>query len=234
MLLLVSVRDPWEASAAAVGGADIVDAKDPAAGALGAVGLDMLHRISAAASHLRPVSAALGDADDEERVEHEARASAAAGATFVKIGFSGVSNLARARSLATAAVRGARHVILAGYADAPGSLSAGALLDIAVRTGARGVLLDTLDKHGPGLRALVDGPMLADWTRRAQAAGLLVALAGRLTEDDLPFVRDLGADIAGVRGAACDGGRTGRINPARVRELHHIIRAERQDTCDVH
>lgn len=232
MRLLVSVRDPWEASAAATGGADIIDAKDPAAGALGAVGVEMLGRISAAAG-LLPVSAALGEAGDEERVEREARASADAGATFVKIGFDGVSTLARARSLAAAAVRGAPQVILAGYVDAPGHLSAGALLDTAVRTGARGVLLDTLDKAGPGLRALVEAPTLAAWTVRARAAGLLVALAGRLTEDDLPFVRDMGADIAGVRGAACDGGRTGRVSAARVRRLRVLTDDRRPATADL-
>ena len=41
-------------------------------------------------------------------------------------------------------------------------------------------------------------------------------LAGKLAADDLPFVRDTGADVAGVRGAACEGGRTGRVSADKV------------------
>jgi uncharacterized protein (UPF0264 family) len=32
-------------------------------------------------------------------------------------------------------------------------------------------------------------------------------------------VRDTGADIAGVRGAACEGGRNGCVTAQKVREL---------------
>ena len=44
---------------------------------------------------------------------------------------------------------------------------------------------------------------------------LLVSV--RLQPDDLEFARDAGADIAGVRGAACEGGRTGRVTAELVR-----------------
>jgi len=89
----------------------------------------------------------------------------------------------------------------------------------AVDAGAVGILVDTADKRGPGLRALVDRKTLAAWVARAHDAGLFVTLAGRLTADDLPFVRAAGADIAGVRGAACDGGRLGRLSPEKVWKL---------------
>jgi uncharacterized protein (UPF0264 family) len=56
----------------------------------------------------------------------------------------------------------------------------------------------------------------------AREAGLMVALAGQLTADDLPFARDAGADIAGVRGAACDGGRSGRVSADKVRALRAV------------
>jgi hypothetical protein len=52
-----------------------------------------------------------------------------------------------------------------------------------------------------------------------------VVLAGKLTADDLPFARDAGADIAGVRGAACDGGRTGRVAARKVRLLQSLCAA---------
>jgi uncharacterized protein (UPF0264 family) len=86
------------------------------------------------------------------------------------------------------------------------------------------VLIDTADKEGPGLRALIAPSVLAAWVAEAHDARLIVALAGRLTADDLPFVRDAGGDIAGVRGAACEHGRTGRVTADRVRLLRARLR----------
>jgi len=37
-------------------------------------------------------------------------------------------------------------------------------------------------------------------------------------------VRDAGADIAGVRGAACVGGRSGTVAADRVRLLRRVVR----------
>ena len=85
--------------------------------------------------------------------------------------------------------------------------------------GAEGMLLDTADKAGPGLRDLVAFDALAILVGRLHGRGLFVALAGRLTAGDLPFIRATGADVAGVRGAACDTGRTGRVSADRVRLL---------------
>ena len=72
------------------------------------------------------------------------------------------------------------------------------------------------------MRALVTRRVLDAWVSEARDAGLIVALAGQLTADDLPFARDAGAEIAGVRGAACDGGRTGRVSADKVRMLRAV------------
>ena len=88
-----------------------------------------------------------------------------------------------------------------------------------------GSLLDTVDKDGPGLRTLISPQALARWVERAHDAGLLVALAGKLAAEDLAYVRDAGADIAGVRGAACEGGRTGRVSAEKVRRLRTLCGA---------
>ena len=80
MRLLVSVANAEEASAALEGGADVIDAKDARAGALGAVARDVLQEIYAVVNRARPVTAALGDAADEAAIERDARLYAAAGA----------------------------------------------------------------------------------------------------------------------------------------------------------
>jgi uncharacterized protein (UPF0264 family) len=225
--LLVSVANAAEASAALAGGADLIDAKDPAAGALGAVSPQVFLDIHARVSGERPVTAALGDAVDEQDIERTARAFAAGGARLVKVGFAGIASAERAGALTAAAVRGASSgrngcgVVAVAYADADraGSIAPDALVEVAAREGAEGVLLDTAYKDGPGLRDLVAPEALAMLVIRIHERGLFVALAGRLTAGDLPFIRDTGADVAGVRGAACDTGRTGHVSADRVRLL---------------
>lgn len=234
MRLLVSVASAAEASAALAGGADFIDAKNPLMGALGAVSEEVLRDIHTAVGGARPVTAALGDAADEAEIENAACVFAAAGAALVKVGFAGITSVPRAVALTMAAVRGATAggrgrsgyvaftgVVAVAYADADrvASLAAGRLVEVAARAGATGVLLDTADKAGPGLRGLIAPAALARWVAEAHEGGLLVALAGKLMTDDLAFARDAGADIAGVRGAACEGGRIGRVATEKVRLL---------------
>src|SRR5438874_2672167 len=108
MRLLVSVANAAEASAALLGGADIIDAKDPHNGALGAVSGAVLREIRVACAGARPLTAALGDATTEAEVEQAARDFCTAGAALVKVGFAGIACARRVESLIAAAVRGAR------------------------------------------------------------------------------------------------------------------------------
>src|SRR6188768_3009094 len=98
MRLLISVANAAEASDALAGGADIIDAKDSLAGALGAVSVKVLREIHAAVAGARPVTAALGDASDETAVERAAAAFTAAGAMVVKLGFGGIGSGERTAS----------------------------------------------------------------------------------------------------------------------------------------
>jgi len=234
VLLLISVANAAEASTALVGGADIIDAKDSLAGALGAVSVEVLREIHAAVAGARPVTAALGDASDAAAVERAAAAFTAAGATVVKLGFGGISSAERAASLIAAAVRGAKTggaeragVVAVAYADADrvASLAPTALTKVAARAGANGLLIDTADKRGPGLRRLVAPGALETLVAEAHETGLFVVLAGKLTADDLLFAHDAGADIVGVRGAACDGGRNGRVTAWKVCLLRSLCAA---------
>ncbi|MGH7673192.1 MAG: (5-formylfuran-3-yl)methyl phosphate synthase, partial [Gemmatimonadales bacterium] len=163
MQLLVSVASAADAHAALAGGADVIDAKDPRRGALGAVTPRALRSICAAVRSRRPVSAALGDALDERAIARAVAAAAAAGVAFVKVGFRGVTSPDRALALTTAATRAARatggatRLVIVAYADATraGSMPPTALVEIAARAGAGGVLLDTAFKGAGGLFELL-------------------------------------------------------------------------------
>jgi uncharacterized protein (UPF0264 family) len=63
---------------------------------------------------------------------------------------------------------------------------------------------------------------LSPLSAAARAAGLLFAVAGSLDRETVPLVVGI-ADVIGVRGAACRGGRTGRVDAGRVRQLRALI-----------
>jgi uncharacterized protein (UPF0264 family) len=127
-----------------------------------------------------------------------------------------------------AAAAGQAALILVAYADheradAP---SPEELIALAGLTNAAGVLIDTYDKLGASLTALMTASALRTFVTRVHATGALVAMAGKLTTEDIEIVHMAGADIAGVRGAACEGGRCGTVTAGRVGALRtHIDQA---------
>jgi (5-formylfuran-3-yl)methyl phosphate synthase len=228
MQLLVSVANSTEARHALDGGADLIDAKDPLAGALGAVSLGALREIHDAVRGRRVVSAALGDATEEDRIERLAFDYSGIGVGFVKVGFAGITDISRVERLLASAVRGVRAtglqhcgVVGVAYADtgSTSSVNATTLVDIAARAGANGILLDTAHKNGPGLLRLVSPTALEGWVALAHRVGLIVALAGKLTAEDVPAICETGADIVGVRSAACKSDRSSSVDVERVRAL---------------
>ena len=235
MRLLVSVRSAAEVDAAVAGGAEIVDAKEPSLGSLGAVSPAVLRAIAGALPPGTPLSVALGDPADARAV---AQAVAAldglvpgAGETFVKLGLTSVDGNDRTEELVTAAVAAASRspilpaVIVVAYADhaMAGGPSADRVIELAARAGAWGVLLDTGIKDGRDLFDHIDPSALRRWIQAAHRSGLLAAVAGSLTEEGVRRLADQPADVVGVRGAACSGGREGVVVEERVRRLRLAI-----------
>lgn len=229
MRLLVSVRSAKEVRPALLGGADVIDAKEPARGALGAVSLATLREIARAVPRQVPLSVALGDLADPAQVAHAVAAvSRVVGpreASYLKLGLGGTPHPGSAIRLASAAVEagrvGGHQLIVVAYADHAfaGSPSPLAVLAVAREAGASGVLLDTYGKDGRDLFQHVVEDDLRAWASEAKTANLLVALAGSLDRAGVRRAAGVAADVVGVRGAACEGGRTGTVAEARVGAL---------------
>ncbi len=235
MRLLVSVRSAAEVRPALAGGAEIIDAKEPSRGSLASVSPDDLRAIAAALPRRTPLSVALGDPADAEAV------ACAIGAldglvpperaVYVKLGLASAAAVAEAEAVIVAAVRSAVRspvrpvVIVVAYADvAAGSVSSRErVLELAARAGAGGILLDTCLKDGGDLLQYVKLPELERWAAGAERRGLLVGFAGSLSADGIRAVAELPADVVGVRGAACVGGRDGRLSEAKVRQLRAAL-----------
>jgi (5-formylfuran-3-yl)methyl phosphate synthase len=237
MRLLVSVRSAAEVGPAVSGGAQIVDAKEPSAGSLGAVTPAVLAAIAFALPRHIPLSVALGDpADDRAAAVSVSAAFEAleavgprAGAIYLKLGLASASGVSAARRLvdgAMGAVSDSRaSVVVVAYADheAAETPAPGVVSRVAADAGAHGVLLDTWRKDGRDLFQHMTPEGLREWIDALKEAGLLVALGGSLDADGIRAVARLPADVVGVRGAACEGGREGVLLEERVRALRRAL-----------
>lgn len=236
MRLLVSVTGPEEVAAAIAGGAAIVDLKDPRAGALGAPSTPAVLAVGRAVRGRRPFSVALGEGLPPRAGSDAlalARVAAAAGASFVKIALSGAGEGSRdLLGRLVRVVRGsgtATRVVAVAYADARPE-AAGWPLELpalAEDAGAAAAMLDTASKDGTSLLDHLQETELARFVAACRASGLLAGLAGSLDGAAIRRLAPLGPDVVGVRGAACRGGREGRVDAGRVRRLAHLVLSQR-------
>ena len=235
MRLLVSVRNAAEAGAAVIGGAEIIDAKEPAsASSIGPVSAGMLQEIRDEVPSTIKLSAALGDVG---RIDDVAAAFAriTVPLAFVKLGFRGVADAGQVGLLLADAVRRARQmpsrpaVIAVGYADAGrvGAISPLDLPSLITATDADGLLLDTACKDMGSTFQLVTTPFLEVLSDRCEAEELTLAVGGGLGMGDVERASAMGATIFGVRGTVCDGGRNGTVREHLVSDVAQAIRNER-------
>lgn len=233
MRLLVSVRDASEAERAVGGGAEIVDAKEPARGSIGQVSPETLVAIRRVVPDDTGMSAALGDATSEADVAH-AFLGVRVPLMYVKLGFRDLSDRARVTRLLACAVAqadqlpGQPAVIAVAYADfhRAASLAPEVLAGLLREAGAGGLLIDTCFKDEGDLFRHMTPAELSDIAARLAADDLTLALGGSLDASHVKLARQAGAQILGVRGAVCRGERTGAVSEALVRQLASAIERE--------
>jgi uncharacterized protein (UPF0264 family) len=237
--LLVSVRNPLEARAAVAGGCDLLDIKEPLRGPLGKADTVVMAAIAQYAAGCRgtatplPCSAALGELADCKSWLTEF--SLPPGIDYVKLGSARFDSPARwleawqdaQRRLKMAPTRELRWVAVA-YADwrTANSLEPSRLLEAARTTPCEALLIDTFDKCAGNLLRLMDLAELRRLSAAAHQAGLKIALAGSLRRAQFSELFEVGADILGVRGSACAGGRrTSPVSATAVRALKRELLA---------
>lgn len=214
MKLLISPVNEVEAVEALAGGADIVDVKNPKEGALGANFPWVIKTIKAQTPKPIEVSCTIGDVPNlPGTVSLAALGAASLGVDYIKVGLHGIKTAQDAVYLLQQVCRSAKDcnphikVAAAGYADAEkiGSINPALIPQIASKAQADVAMLDTALKGGSGLFNHQTSQQLQTFIESTHALGLQAALAGSLQKQDLPIVYRLGADIVGLRGAACTG-----------------------------
>ena len=229
-LLLVSVVNKLEAEAAVQGGADVIDVKNPAEGALGAPAPAVLSEICSSLNGRKPISVALGEFPGKTG----AAALAALGAAtfrpdFLKIAFLQdaapeeiVATLKEIRYGLTYIQSSPLSIVAVAYADT--LLSAAWTLEEFItfsrEGGAAGCLVDTRQKNGKSLTHFLSQTEITKFINDCHSRELFCGLAGSLKPEDLVSLSKLGPDILGVRSAACGGDRLrGEVTSQRVSSL---------------
>ena len=220
--LLASVASEEEARIAAACRVDIIDLKNPRAGALGALPLATVRAIVAGRTADIPLSATVGDLPLESNIVRSAVvAMTATGVDYVKIGFfPGGDRPGVLQALKPLADEGVRMIAVL-FADQP--LTLDWLSDLA-RAGFVGAMLDTADKRRGALTEVRDWKFLGHFVDATRREGLLCGLAGSLRPIDVPQLRALRPDYLGFRGALCGGLRTDALNRAAISALLDCMR----------
>ena len=219
--LRASVTGPQEALIASASGADIIDLKNPADGALGAVAPDVLAQTINALAGEKPVSAVAGNCPMEPAAVLAA-VEARRAADFVKVGLFPAEPLAtRAVIEALAEIAATTRLVAVLFADAQPDVS---LIATLAEAGFAGVMLDTLDKRSGGLLKHQSPAGLARFVASARGNGLMTGLAGSLEAPDIPRLAGFSPDYLGFRGALAERGRAGALDGGRVATIADLIR----------
>lgn len=226
--LLVSVRDAEEASIASSCGVSIIDVKEPSRGSLGRADWETIREVVQTVGEAVHVSVALGELVefDELTVTASRRLK---GITFAKLGLANIGSEWKSRW--TSAMQNlpseTRRVAVA-YADYQ-QANAPTPNDVIEFAGSRNcgvVLIDTFDKSNGGLFDLCDKAEIESFINLIHGRGMKSAIAGSLTmQMMIDELLPMKPDVVAIRGAACLGDRTGRIDEAKLRAIASAVSA---------
>ncbi len=233
--LLISPIDEQEALETIIGGADIVDVKNPKEGPLGANFPWIIKRIRSITPQNIEVSCTIGDLPNlPGSVSLAALGAASTGVNYVKASLFGLKTMEDSICLMKNVVKAVKDynnsikVVVAGYADSEriGSVNPLLIPKIAYKADCDVAMVDTAIKDGKSLFDFLSIDHLQSFVKETHDYGLDVALAGSLKKEHLIPVLNLGSDIIGLRGAACtDCDRlNGHIKREAVEEIVRILK----------
>ena len=199
--MLASVNSLAEAKLVYQAGVDIIDLKQPEAGALGALPLETVAQIRAWCAGSIPLSATVGDLPMQpELIGDAVQTMASTGVDYIKIGFfpggdwpGVITTLAAFRQHQYALIA----VLFADTHPDP------AVVPTLQQAGFSGVMLDTMDKSRGSLTEVMPFHAIERFVDAAKNHNLLCGLAGSLRLEDIPVLLRCQPDYLGFRGALC-------------------------------
>lgn len=216
--LLISVKNAEEALDAMHAGADFIDLKDPAVGALGslddAVSLQAIHAVN----RQTMVSATVGDAHDSlELLLDLIQRKWDLGVDIVKLPIASLRKQADYYSALTSLIRQNNMKLIAVmFAEQPIDLT---WIPKLAEIGFYGVMLDTADKQHHLLTA-VDADVLHAFVKNCELHRLQAGLAGALRVEYLNELTPHYPSYLGFRSGVCrDNMRENNLLPHLVKEI---------------
>ena len=226
--LLVSVRSADEAAAALAGGADLIDVKEPAKGALGMAEAEVVAAVVETVRGKVPVSAALGEWSPNAITE--AHWHLELKLNYVKWGLAGYNHgpgwgedvLDTRRQLPVG-----MEMVAVAYADweRAKSVPPAEVVKFARRFRFRAFLLDTWQKDAKTLFDFLKPAEVGELVESVKRTGTLAAVGGSLKPEQMKQLKGIPADYVAVRGSACAAGkRDGVIDASRVKKWKDALR----------
>jgi uncharacterized protein (UPF0264 family) len=221
--MLASVNSVAEALMVLSADVNIIDLKQPALGALGALDIAIVRQIVAEIDGRCPVSTTIGDlAMQPDLVFNAVKAMTEMGVDYIKIGFFPGDDWRGTVEKLSALTQQNFALIAVLFADTQPDF---AIMSLLKEAGFAGVMLDTMDKKKGSLTQLMAKMEIAQFVAQAKGLKLLCGLAGSLRLEDIHELIPHNADYLGFRGALCQGhDRVGQLNKQAVIQIRCAIK----------
>ena len=219
--MLASVNSVAEALLVLNAEVDIIDLKQPALGALGALDIELVTEIVEKIAGRCPISATVGDLPMQpELIFNTVNAMAQTTVDYIKIGFfPDGDSFAVAEKLSELAKTYKLIAVL--FADTQPDFS---IIPTLKAAGFAGVMLDTMNKQQGSLTQVMTLSDIARFVKLAKTQSLLCGLAGSLKLDDINILKPFQADYLGFRGALCvQQHRTGQLDSSAIDQIKQAI-----------
>jgi len=219
---LISVTSIAEAQIALDNGADIIDLKDPSAGALGALPMPLILSIVSYINGQKLVSATIGDLPMQpDLILERVVLLATTNVDYIKIGFFESSNYqpcldalvdVAKTGVKLIAVLFAEHIYLEG------------IIEAINKTGFIGIMLDTATKNGHTFLDYYAEQQRKEFAQKVLAQGLTFGLAGSLKLQHIAIAKEINPTYIGFRGGVCDDNkRQLGLNAKKVRAVCNVM-----------
>ena len=205
--LLISVTSVEEAIIALENGADIIDLKDPSAGALGALPIEKIQLIvDFVRSELTPIkkktSATIGDLPMEpELLLRYVNKLASTGVDIIKIGFFETDNYQPCLDVLHKATQAGLKLIAVLFAE---SNYPACLIEAIKHAGFIGVMLDTAKKNGLTMMDYYSEIQRIEFAQEVFKHHLQFGVAGSLKIQHIADIKKINPTYIGFRGGVCD------------------------------
>jgi len=220
--LLISVTSIEEAQMALENGADIIDLKDPSAGALGALPLSKIRAVVDHVKGVKPVSATIGDLPMQpDLILQQVTQLANAKVDIVKIGFFETDDYQPCLDALVSLTQQGVKLIAVLFAEH--TYSAG-LVDAIKNAGFIGVMLDTAKKNGLTFLDHYSDIQRKSFAQSVLALDLSFGLAGSLKLEHVAIAKEISPTYMGFRGGVCaENRRQLGLNADKIKAIRSVL-----------